>query len=126
MADLRRQSQINNLHDLNDLLTLLKNSIMSNTHVSSLARFSGVHQAYDETLKFQIIKVVPFPIEDGEQEHTDYAYCFSNRVFTEGEYVLIVYTDKDFRDNIQLTNWRTLSDSNKPHKTSYGVVIPIT
>lgn len=122
----RQRAQIDNLHDINDLLVLLKNSIMSNLHVSSLARYVGVQQAYDETLKFQIIKVVPFPIDDGEQEHTDYAYCFSDREFSDGEYVLIIYTDKDFRDNIQLTNWRTLTDARKPHKTSYGVVIPIT
>ena len=125
--DIRKlQAKADNIHDLADLLNVMKESISLNLNVATLAQFVEVYKEYDATLKFQILKVKPFPINEGETEHIDYVYCFKNVSFNSGDYLLVIYTDRDFRDNLQLTNGQILSSGEKLHTTNYGVVIPIS
>ena len=129
MNNLRReQSKIDNICGLDDILLILKRNIFMNLNVCSLAKCTGkVKEEYSSDKGYGIIYVKPFPLNEGQSEHTDCAYVFSSRAYTEGEVVLVIYADKDFSDNVKVMKAQIKeTQSEIYHSTNYGIVIPLS
>ena len=129
MSNLRReQSKIDNICGFADILVLLRDNIFQTMNVCSLARCTGkVKEAYDVDKGYGIIYLKPFPLDEGQEEHTDYAYVFSSRVYNEGEIVLVIYADRDFSDNVKVMKAHIQEAPNDTyHSVKYGIVIPLS
>lgn len=107
---------------LYDVLMLLKESIMRDLHVSTLAFYSGVVQNYDPNKKYSIIRVKPFTLLDDQKEYFLNVYCFSDIMFEANQIVHVVFTDNSFIESIN-KGTQTTGQNIKLHDSINGVII---
>jgi hypothetical protein len=93
-----------------DVMDLLKQSVMMDTHVATLAFFDSVIQEYTSDNKYGIIRARPFPLRESESEYGINAYYINDRTFEQGQILVILYTDLCFAENLQ-------TDKRNPRKT---------
>ena len=125
MADRKLTTQINNIHDIGDVLLILKESIFSELKVASLARFNYIVKSFDSEKGYGIAAVKPFPTNEDQEEHIDYVYFFANIVLNKNDFVLVIYTDLDFRDNLKVTNKQITESNGAYHNACQGVLLPL-
>lgn len=107
-----------------DLVTVFKASetrLMRHLHVATMA---VVTKSDGDS-----VQCMPFPIREGTTTNNIYAYNIGKSEFKEGDKVLVIFTDRDFRKNYSsaTTSERSIATTNdaKLHSIDYGVVIPI-
>lgn len=121
-------TKISNASSLTDVLLILKEKTLMDTHVSTLAYVDELTQEKTESNKYGIVKCKPFPLNVEQEEFSIYAYYFkadSTAYLKEkNNIVLVLFTDLNFISNLNSIN-------NKPKETSdliyhslkYGIII---
>ncbi len=118
------ETKISTASTLLDVLMILKEKIMLDTHVSTLAYVDEIVNDYGLLGPYSIIKVKPFPLDINQEEYTLQAYCFKNTSFAKNDLVLVIFTDKNFILNLNSETPKETQDL-QTHLLKYGVVIPI-
>lgn len=68
--------------------------------------------------------VTPFPVREGEASADIKAYNINGCEYEKGEAVLVLFTDRDFRSNINNTKQEVAqTNDNDLHSQLYGVII---
>lgn len=120
------KEKIANAKDLLDVLLILKEKIMQDIHVSSLAYLNENIERFNG--KYGIWRCKPFPLEEDQPEYNIQAYYFSEEgdKFVSGSMVLVVFTDQNFINNL-----KSAFSIPKPttdlirHSLKYGVIISL-
>lgn len=98
--------EIDESNSLLSVLNLLKKNVVTGINTSSLALYKETIQAYDNTKKYGIIKVNPFPLRENQPEYSIEAYVLDCRAFETDQIVVIAYTDLVFVQNL-IGNYKT-------------------
>lgn len=119
------ETKISNADSLLDVLLLLKEKTLMDTHVSTLAYVDEIQIEKTDENKFGLVKCKPFPLDEDREEYSVFAYYFNkDSEFNKNDIVLILYTDLNFISGLD-------SVDNKPkptrdliyHSTKYGIII---
>lgn len=120
------ETKVSQAKSLLDVLLILKEVTMRDTHVATLAYLDSNLSSFNG--KYGIWNCRPFPLYEGQDEYTIQGYYFSadGDNFTPNTIILIVFTDKNFINNLQVIE-------NKPQQTKdvnlhllkYGVIVSL-
>lgn len=106
----------------NDILELsyaIINNVMRNLHVASIGIVTKINE--------EKINVKLIPTNEGENEKEVIAYNYVGLTLEENDKVLLIYTDNDFRENIEaLKNNKTKLNKNtnmEKHIEKFGIII---
>lgn len=121
----REQANNGRNTSLVDLFSKLKENISINTNVATLATYKNIIQEYSSDTKYGIVECSPFPLYGNETEYSLYAYFFGDYSFNQGDIVLIIYTDKDFRANLKNQDKIQKTTNTNLHSKTFGVLIKI-
>lgn len=116
-------SQIDNANSLLDVLLILKQKTMLDTHVATLAYLDNRVKAFDG--KAGIWSCRPFPLDQGQGEYRIEAYYFSadGDSFSQGSLALIVFCDRNFIQGIgSAINQPSQTSDEILHSLKYGVI----
>lgn len=106
-------------YDFIEILKSFQKKINRNLYVASLAVVNSIDN--------ELITCTPFPVRKDDRVNTIIAYNLTQRVLNEGDKVLILFTDRDFRDTYSKvsTNENTIGETNDEnlHSQSYGIII---
>ena len=119
------EQQIAEAKSLLDVLLILKQKTMLDTHVATLAYLNEQIQPHDG--KFGIWTASPFPLDSGQSEYRIQAYYFdkaSDNSLKSGDIVVILFMDRNFINNLQsaFTEPKPTNDE-IIHSLKYGVLI---
>lgn len=125
MNDNRQTLKVGGADNLLDLFKLSQEKSRRNMNVATLAKVSQVTRPYSETDGYGIALISEIPrISDTSQDFT--AYFFSDDIAV-GNFVLCVFTDRDFRQNLKTPGNLTRPSANqKSHSQMFGVLINLT
>ena len=112
--------ELNSCNELSDLMVLLKKKIETSITTSTLAFFDKVMQPYDNTKGYQIINTKPFPLSEGESTYNLLVYVFNGYTFEQNEKLLVIFTDKNFINNLAF-NFPKVTKSINLHSTQYAI-----
>lgn len=120
MANLNKDySDVRNANQQYDLIEIFKTSetrVLRNCNVSTLAIVDSVND--------REVNCRPFPIREGENEISIIAYKLNGEMeLTKNDIVLVIFTDRDFRGNINNTNNIYSTNDNELHKNDFGIII---
>ena len=122
-SDLQKSND--SVSSLINLFNKSKAESVVGVNVASLAFFKKVTTPYDAEQGFGIIEAQVFPVDEGFDMCVN-AYFFSNISFSENEIVLLVFTDKDFRQVIRNKKWTKQTIKNETlHSKQFGVVVKL-
>lgn len=106
----------NQEYDLVEIFKVSETRVLRNCNVSTLAIVDSVND--------REVNCRPFPIRQGESEVSIIAYKLDgNMELSKDDIVLIIFTDRDFRGNINNTSNIYSTDDNELHKIDFGVII---
>ena len=118
------ESQVSKAKSLLDVLIVMKQKTMLDTHVATLAYVEETIQAADEN-QYGILRVKPFPLYEKQGEYSIQAYYFSN-TYNKGDIVLIVFCDLNFIMNLNAVDKKPKNTTDtQTHSLKHGVVIKI-
>lgn len=120
------ETRISEAETLTDVLLLLKESTLLDTHVSTLAYLTNKVEEFNG--KYGIYECRPFPLKEKQEVYNLQAYYFNPSLdnLSSGDIVLVVFTDKNFINNLY-SNDETPKETQDQgnHLLKYGVIIPI-
>lgn len=120
------EDQIAQAKTLLDVLLILKQKTMLDTHVATLAYLESVVSPFDG--KRGIWSCKPFPLDEGQSEYQLQAYYFSGDgdSFQSGSIVLVVFCDRNFINGLQ-TPGPTPKETKDQilHSLKYGVIVSL-
>lgn len=102
--------------DLMALVNALIDNIMRNLHVATLAK----------VVDSANLLVQPFPTQNEESEKQVKCVKADGLTLTNGDIVLVIYTDRDFRQNLnQIKNRSQISKvlTKEYHSEKFGIII---
>lgn len=109
---------------LAQLLTDLQNTYGSKMAVATLATVSETITEWNG--KYGRAAVTPIPKWDKDGTNYIEGYYFSEMSLSQGQIVLVVFTDSDFRANIEGGVWQPLkTENNNTHSRDFGVIIKL-
>lgn len=111
--------QGNQTDDWTDVLKEVVNKASEKTRVATLGFVEEITQEYD---KYEIVTVSPFPLEQGQTTYTIRAYASKGEEFNKGDIVVVLFTDRNFRNNIE-TDIPQESSNEESHPITCGVII---
>ena len=119
------ETRISNADSLLDVLLLLKEKTMMDTHVATLAYVDSIEKEKTSDNKFGIVKCKPFPLDDDREEYSVFAYYFNeDSHFEIGNIVLILFTDLNFISSLNsLDNIPKSTNDLIYHSSKYGIII---
>lgn len=110
-----------------DVFSKFKNIINNDLHVSTLALFKSIEKEYNDKDGYGIINVVPFPLNQNEASQLNTCYYFNKQNFTKNQLLLVIYTDLDFKDNLQVNKTEAIKNDNPLlHSKMSAVLINIS
>lgn len=122
------ETKVSNAKTLLDVLLILKEKTMQDIHVASLAYLDENIQEFNG--KFGIWRCRPFPLEENQSEYTIQAYYFtengnpSDKGLKSGQIVVILYMDKNFINNLNVTDGNPKPTQDLIyHSLKYGVIL---
>ena len=121
------ESQVSKAKSLLDVLIVMKQKTMLDTHVATLAYVQEKIQEPSENSEYQygILRVKPFPLYENQSEYSIQAYYFSN-TYEEGDIVLIVFCDLNFIMSLNVADKKPRNTTDtQTHSLKYGIVIKI-
>lgn len=116
------ETKISSATTLLDVLMILKTVTMLDTHVATLAFATGDGTWEDG---HGILRCKPFPLDANQSEYIIEAYYFKQQShFQEGDIVVILFMDRNFINNLKVTDKkpRITKDLNT-HSLKYGVIL---
>lgn len=109
---------------LAQLLGKVQNTYGDKLAVATLASVSEVLQTWNG--KYGRVAVTPVPRWDKDATNYIEGYFFSEQTISEGQLVLIVFTDTDFRTIINTGTWLPEKTENKnTHSRDFGVIVKL-
>jgi hypothetical protein len=106
----------NQQYDLVEIFKISETRVLKNCNVASLAIVDSVDD--------RNVTCRPFPIREGESVTSIIAYKLNGDMeLSKNDIVLVIYTDRDFRGNINNTNNIYSTNDNELHKVDYGVIV---
>lgn len=110
---------------LTTLFQQAKEGANTNISVATLAIVESVVTSYDTSKKYGTANLLPIPKWDKDGTNGIEGYFFSNNV-GEGDLVLAVFTDYDFRPAVKAQNYTPSETANKNvHSKNFGIIIPL-
>lgn len=120
------EMQISEAKSLLDVLLILKQKTMLDTHVATLAYLRNNIRKFTD--KYGIWECSPFPLDQGQDTYNIQAYYFSadGDNFNRDKMVLVVFTDRNFINSLQSVNTvpKETQDVNT-HSIKYGVIVSL-
>lgn len=120
------EERISNAKSLLDVLLVLKQKTMLDTHVATLAYLEEAISPFDG--KKGIWSCKPFPLDEGQSEYQIQAYYFSadGNGFKTGSIVLVVFADRNFISGLSTPGpTPTQTKDEILHSTKYGVIVSL-
>lgn len=119
------EERIDKADSLLDVLLILREKIMLDTHVATLAYVEDVILERTNENKYGIIKCKPFPLLEEQEPYSIQAYYFKeNNTFEAGDIILVVFTDLNFIGNLKTVDTKPRETQDVIyHSTKYGIVI---
>lgn len=120
------ESKIANAQTLLDVLLILKDKTLMDTHVASLAYLRANKQSFNG--KYGIWQCSPFPLYEDQPEYQIQAYYFSEQGdnFVPNQMVLVVFTDNNFISNLESVDAQPKTTyDNILHSSKYGVIVSL-
>ena len=119
------ETKVSNANSLLDVLLILKEKTLMDTHVATLAYVDEVTQEKTNDNKFGIVRCKPFPLDEGREEYSVFAYYFnSNSEFNKNDIVLILYTDLNFISALDAVDYKPKSTRDLIyHSSKHGIII---
>lgn len=104
-------------YDLVAIFQSIETKILRDCYVATLAYVTKVENN-------QVI-CTPFPIREGSSQAHIYAWNMANLEITRGDTVLVLFTDRDFRNNINKVDENHINQTsdNYLHQKDFGIVI---
>lgn len=119
------QKRNDGVSNLIDVLQRNKKNGAKDICVASLAFVKAVRSPFDVNQGFGVLEVQLFPVDDGFDMSVD-SYFFSDKTFDENEIVLVVFTDRDFRQIIKNKKWtKQVVKTDSLHSRMFGVTIKL-
>lgn len=107
-----------------DLFNSAKQKTLQGTSVATLALVSEVTRAFADG--YGILEALPLPQWDTDGTNVIQGYFFSDMELAAGTLVMIIFTDTDFRDTIEMGHWQPMQTANtNTHSKNFGVVIKL-
>lgn len=124
------ESKISSAKNLLDVLLILKEVTMRDTHVATLAYLDENIKEWSESSPYGIWRCRPFPLEEGQPEYNIQAYYFtengntSNEDLKKNKIVVILFMDRNFINNLQAVDEtpKTTYDLTL-HSLKFGVIL---
>lgn len=118
------ETKISSATTLLDVLMILKDVIALDTHVATLAYVEEVYQEYNAELGYGILRCNPFPLDKEQEEYTIQAYFFKNNNFNDRKYVVILFMDRNFINNLTVVDGKPKETKDlSTHSLKFGVVM---
>lgn len=120
------EDRVSEARSLLDVLLILKQKTMQDTHVSTLVYLDYVVKRFDG--KYGIWACRPFPLDEKQGEYQIQAYYFSEEgdSFVSGNICLVVFTDLNFLENLQSGATKPLETGDEIlHSIKYGVMVSL-
>lgn len=118
------KSRIGQAKNLLDVLLILKDKTMQDTHVATLAYLEENIEKFND--KYGIWRCRPFPLETGQEAYSIQSYYFSKDGddFKPDSIVVILFTDSNFINNLNSINTvpKPTNDTIL-HSIKYGVIV---
>ena len=111
--------QANETEDWTDVLKNVSNQASAKTRVATLGFVEEDKQEFE---KYNIITVSPFPLEQGQNIYTIRCYANKEETFNKGDIVVVLFTDKNFRNNLEYETPQE-SSNDEIHPITCGVII---
>ena len=117
------QDKIANAKNLLDVLLVMKESIMIDTHVSTLAYFDHNVEPFNGT--YGIASVRPFPLEEDQQPYEVQVYYFESvgDDFEDDTIVTVIFADRNFINNLNAVEpVGKPTDDTTLHTYKFGII----
>lgn len=119
------EEKIAKASSLFDVLMIMKEKTMLDTHVATLAYIEEEIEN-DDTKSYAIWRCKPFPLYHNQSAYSIQAYSFKERNYSDGDIVLIVFTDLNFIASLNSVDTsQKQTQDNLLHSMKYGIVISI-
>lgn len=105
-----------------DWVDVLKDTTGKAVDKVNVATLAFVEDGVEEYEKYDIRTVSPFPLEQGQKPYTIRAYCKQGESFNKGDIVLVVFTNKNFKNNLEYKEPME-SSNDETHPITCGVII---
>ena len=120
------EQQISQAKSLLDVLLILKQVTMLDTHVATLVYLDSLIKPFDGRAGVWACK--PFPLSEGQGEYLIHSYYFSAEgdSFSEGAMALVVFCDMNFISGLQTPGpTPTETKDQVLHSLKYGVIVSL-
>jgi len=120
------QTQIGDAKNLLDVLLILKEKTMLDTHVATLAYLKDNVQKFNG--KYGLWSCNPFPLDTNQNEYSIQAYYFheGGDSFPQEGLVLIVFTDRNFINSLKsATNIPKETQDLTLHSIKFGIIVSL-
>lgn len=116
------ETKISSASTLLDVLMILKQVTMLDTHVATLAFVAEKENWKDN---YGTIRCNPFPLDTNQPEYTIEAYYFNSEShFNVGDIVVILFMDRNFINNLKVVDKKPrVTKDLGIHSLKYGVII---
>lgn len=118
------EERIAGAHDLLDVLLILKDKTMLDTHVATLAYLEENVHPFDGN--YGIWRCSPFPLDQGQESYSIQAYYFSSEgdSYLPKKKTLIVFTDLNFISSLETVDYAPRQTTDPlTHSIKYGVLV---
>ena len=112
--------QGNQTKDWVDVLKDATNKAIDKVNVATLAYVENERDTRND--KYDIITVSPFPLEEGQKSYTIRAYARKGEDVREGDIVVVLFTNKNFINNLD-HNTPQESSNQESHPITCGVIV---
>ena len=123
-----KRSFIEHGNETEDVLKSTTEKAVDKVNVATLAFVQDIYNVvYEEdnrTPKWSIVTVLPFPLEQGQKPYTLRAYCSKDLYVKQGDIVVVLFTNKNFRNNLEYDTPQE-SSNEESHPITCGVIINI-
>ncbi len=118
------QERIGASDALVNLFNSAKEKFTKDFSTATLAQIVEVTKTFSDG--YGIAAVLPIPQWDSDGTNRLEGYFFSDKTFTAGELVLLIFTDNDFRQIINAGHWSPRKvDNSNTHSKNFGVILKL-
>lgn len=119
-----KRSFIEQGNETEDWVDVLKSTTEKAVDKVNVATLAFVEEGVIIEEKYNILTVSPFPLEQGQKPYTLRAYCSKDLPAKQGDIVVVLFTNKNFRNNLEYDTPQE-SSNEESHPITCGIIINI-
>lgn len=121
------EEKISEASSLLDVLNIVKEKTMLDTHVATLAYVDEIIKQPSSASMYGCLRVKPFPLNNKRKEYAIQAYYFdATHIYEQNDIVLVIFTDINFVSSLNDIDYKPKNTNDElTHSMSYGIVIPL-